>query len=157
MSYCVYKLDSTNGLVYFGMTNNVNKRWYRHMQNAREDGECSSKKLWHDDTSVIEMHELEWFESKEEAHEREIYLIQNNNCVNKMKYNFDAKANKKEYYENNKGVIAEYKKDYYEKNKDELSQKKKEKIACDVCASIVRKSDMSRHMRTAKCKSHLNE
>ena len=124
--YCVYQLQNDKNEIYFGMTKNVNKRWLKHMKDAREDGDCSSKKLWYDDNTVVEMHELEWFESKDDCHEREIYLIQNNNCVNAVKYDFDAKAYTNEYYENNKGQILQKMKEYRQQNKEAISQKSKE-------------------------------
>ena len=74
---------------------------------------------------------------------------------------------KKEYYQDNKEKILQKKKDFYQKNKEKLSQKEKEryeankeeinkkhaiKINCDICNSLVRKSDIAKHKRTEKCK-----
>ena len=154
MSYCVYKLENDKGELYYGMTKRPDRRWLDHMKNARNDRTCSSKKLWYDDTAEVGMYELEWFETEEEAHEREKYLIQNNNCVNKVKYDFDMqsyqKEYKKEYYEKNKGMILQKEKEYRDNNKEKI----KEKIVCDNCASIVRKTHMLRHKRSAKCKNY---
>jgi len=126
MSYCVYKLENDKNELYFGMTKSPNKRWSDHMKNARDNGTCSSKKLWYDGDTVVAMQELEWFDTKEEAHEREKELIQSNNCVNKLKYDFDYKTYKKEYLEKNKEVNAQYHKEYREKNKEVIAEKRKE-------------------------------
>lgn len=186
MSYCVYKLENDRNELYFGMTKNPDKRWIDHMINARNNRSCSSKRLWYDDNAVIQMHdEYEWFETEQEAHEREKELIQNNNCVNVTKYDYDKKAHSKEYYqknkeatlqqakqhyEKNKQVILQKSKDFYEKNKEKIktktkaygqknkeviAEKNKQKIVCDICGSLTARGHISRHKKSARCKSYL--
>jgi hypothetical protein len=55
----------------------------------------------------------------------------------------------KEYNKANKQKISAYKKKYREVNKQKISERNKEKIEC-LCGSIVRRSDIAQHKRTAK-------
>jgi hypothetical protein len=57
-----------------------------------------------------------------------------------------------EYCKNNKEIIKEKAKEYREKNKEYLKEKRKEKIICE-CSCEIRKSDISRHLKTQK---HIN-
>ena len=78
------------------------------------------------------------------------------------------KEYKKNYYQQNKEIIAEktkkyrdalsderkeemneYKKNYWEKNKDNIN----EKIPCDICGSVVVKRQMTQHKLSIKCQS----
>jgi predicted GIY-YIG superfamily endonuclease len=158
MSYCVYKLENDKNELYFGMTKNPDRRWLGHMQNARDDGTCSSKKLWYDSSCVVGMYELEWFETEEEAHEREKELIQGNNCVNQIKYNHDWKAYKKawdmENKEHNTIVKNKWGRDNYDKFKDKKNSWKREKITCDNCGISVSRNSMARHKRRDICKNY---
>lgn len=56
---------------------------------------------------------------------------------------------KKEYYRANKDAINNRSKDYYDANKEELNQKASTKITCE-CGSIVCKSALTKHRRSAK-------
>jgi len=56
----------------------------------------------------------------------------------------------KEYNQANKQKISAYKKKYREANKQKISERNKEKIECLICGSIVRRSDIAQHKRTAK-------
>jgi len=58
---------------------------------------------------------------------------------------------KKQYYQDNRDNIAEYHKQYYQDNRDEIAEQRKQKITCDICGSIVRKSDILKHKKTKKC------
>ena len=66
----------------------------------------------------------------------------------------------RKYYNENNEIILEKKKEYYinvskpnyEKNKETILEKRKEKMTCD-CGSILRKADISQHI---KCKKHLS-
>ena len=59
-------------------------------------------------------------------------------------YNKNKKEYNKEYYEKNK----ENKKDYYENNKHKLL----EKIKCDICNSIVSRTNITIHKKSLKCR-----
>ena len=56
----------------------------------------------------------------------------------------------KEYNQLNKQKISAYKKKYRQENKQKISERNKEKIECLICGSIVRRSDIAQHKRTAK-------
>ena len=60
------------------------------------------------------------------------------------------------YHSENKEQILENKKTYYNKNKDEINAKRKEKIIC-VCGSTTTKDNKSRHIKTKKHISAINE
>ena len=60
--------------------------------------------------------------NKDELHKRERYWIEQMECVNKYR----PTRNAKEYYEDNKNEISEYRKKYYDTNKDTISLKKKQ-------------------------------
>ena len=55
----------------------------------------------------------------------------------------------KEYKKQNKEIIAEYKKNYYEENKEKLAEKQKEKVTCE-CGCIVRYDKLGGHKKTKK-------
>lgn len=85
---------------------------------------------------------------------RERYWIE----LRQSTLNYDIPTRtKQEYYEenyiNNKGEIYERKKAYNDnyrtENKIKINEKAKEKITCE-CGSIFRKSDLSKHLRTNK-------
>jgi len=78
--------------------------------------------------------------SKMELEKREGEEIRACVCVNKR----IAGRTKKEYRADNREKIQTYKKQY-----------RKVKIECSICGFLGRKSDLKRHQRTKKCKSHL--
>ena len=53
-------------------------------------------------------------------------------------------------YEKNKVKINEKGKKYREENKDKIAEKRNEKIECNTCGSIVRRSGISQHKKTKK-------
>jgi hypothetical protein len=57
----------------------------------------------------------------------------------------------KQYKQDNREKILEWKKQYDQDNREKISEKNKQKITCDICGSIVRKSDISKHKKTKKC------
>jgi len=57
----------------------------------------------------------------------------------------------KQYYEDNRDEIIEYQKQHYQDNRDKIKEKRKEKVNCDNCGSIVRKSDIAKHKKSKKC------
>lgn len=58
----------------------------------------------------------------------------------------------KNYRYNNKEKVNKNCNDWYELNKDKVSKKQGEKIKCNICSSIVRKGDITRHKKTMKCR-----
>lgn len=65
------------------------------------------------------------------------------------------KEYKKEYREDNKEKIKEYSKEYRENNKEKINENAKEKVTCE-CGSIIRKVDLSRHIKTIKHQDYMN-
>jgi hypothetical protein len=63
----------------------------------------------------------------------------------------------KQYREKNKDKRNEYDKQYRETHKTELSAKAAEKVTCEVCGSVVRKSDISSHRKSKKHQNALNQ
>ena len=134
----VYQLDSTNGLIYFGMTNNPERRYGEH---KRKD-DCMSQLLFEDDASV-QMRVLDEYVSKSVCEEREIYYIKKYVCVNVMGRGRDM--------ERRKAYDKQRHRDNYDKTKDKRNARKREKITCDHCGAIVSRNSMARHKRTDKC------
>ena len=60
-------------------------------------------------------------------------------------------AYKKEYYQDNKEVLAKY----YKDNKEVIAEKKKEKVICE-CGSEIRKDCAARHRLTQKHQKYIN-
>ena len=56
---------------------------------------------------------------------------------------------KKEYYEENREQILEYKKEYYEENRERILEKQTEKITCE-CGSICNRGSIARHTKSKK-------
>jgi len=102
----------------------------------------------------------------EELLARERYYIKSIECVNKYKNlnrtEEDLKEYTKEWYIKNIDTIKEYKKEYNEKNKDKIKEQKKKnyektnyKVACE-CGSIICHSELSRHKKSLKHQTYLN-
>ena len=53
---------------------------------------------------------------------------------------------KKEYCQDNKEKISDYKKEWYQDNIEKISKK----VPCDICNKILNKSSLSRHKKTNK-------
>ena len=59
----------------------------------------------------------------------------------------------REYYQDNKERIAEY----YQENKETINEVRKEKVECEFCKSLVRKSHIRRHQNSLKCLAEQNK
>ena len=68
------------------------------------------------------------------------------------KRNMNSYSLYKEYYEENRDAILEYKRQYRENNKDKIQ----EQVLCDVCGSSVSRPGMAKHKKTNKCVNHKN-
>jgi len=110
--YKIYRIvDNTNGNIYIGKTKQTLKeRLYGHKNKTT----CSSREIIKNGDYKIELIE----ETQDES--REIYWIQNTNCINANKYNYDKKEAHKIYYKNNKDYIDDYKKKYNKRNTDRI-------------------------------------
>ena len=150
----VYQLDSTNGLIYFGMTKNPTHRYAQH---KCHDNSCMSHLLFEDD-ACVQMRILDEYVSRSVCEEREKYYIKKYVCVNARGRGRDMenrKAYKKQWEKENKERNRELKnkwdRDNYDKFKDKKNAWKREKITCDHCGAIVNRNSMARHKRTDKC------
>ena len=139
--YCIYKLTDKNGLVYYGSTDNPERRFSEHKSSRYNS--CCSRKM---DSDSIEMYILkEGIATENEALWIERDYFENNECVNanrpilsqeerEMYYENNKEErliNQKEYYDNNKEAILINRKEYYEKKKEvikEYYEKNKEVI-----------------------------
>jgi hypothetical protein len=72
------------------------------------------------------------------------------------KHNEVIKEKAIEYYEKNKEKITEKQKEYKEKHKEELQQKKLVSVLCE-CGSYYTHCHKSRHERTIKHQTFLNQ
>ena len=172
----IYKLicDKTDK-IYIGST--VCKLNYR--LSGHKSLDCKSKKLFELGEVKIELIENYPCNSKKELETRERYFIKKYKdiVVNKLiptrtiKEHYQDNKNKKleyqkDYQKDNKESIKEYQQNYYKNNKQKCSEyakinkekileRKKIKMTCD-CGSVIRKNDFSRHCRSKKHQSFLN-
>jgi peptidyl-tRNA hydrolase len=115
--YKIYKIVDNEGKSYVGSTGEyyLCKRLHTHRRDKKSGKGCSSAQL---DLYNCEITLLEKA-SHEERKEREAYWIQNTDCVNIKKLNFDRKKWLKEYYQKNKVKIKEQSRLRYQKKKAE--------------------------------------
>lgn len=134
------------------------RRHYKYWKNGKRNNVTSFEIIKYPDC-YIELVEDYKCESKMELDRKEGEIIrETENCVNKRV----AGRTNKQYYEDNKEEILEYKKQHYENNKEELKQyyqDNKEKIekrmgkkyTCE-CGSEIRTDSKARHEKTKKHK-----
>ena len=108
----------------------------------------NAKKYYEDNKEKIKEYFKEYHKKYYDENKEKVYM-------RTKKYRDENKEKesirKKKYRDENKDKIKEIKKKYYEENKEKLS----EKITCD-CGSIFRKSDISKHRKTLKHISFLD-
>ncbi len=118
----IYLIEDINDLKYIGSTTQkLNQRLTEHKHDKKRGNYCSSCELNLYNCIIIELEQCDL----EHRKERERYYINEIDCVNQIKLNFD-KDKKKEYREKNKETIKEYMREYREKNKDKINQRQKE-------------------------------
>jgi len=128
----IYCIEDCDGLKYVGSTKNIlNQRLSEHKTDKKRNRGCSSEKL---NLNICKIYSLELCDECDRK-EREKYYINQIDCVNKMRYDFDRKENSKEWYQNNKEKKKEYYKNnkeknnkYYQKNKDEINLFRRKKV-----------------------------
>jgi len=156
---------------YVGNTTNWIKRKSAHKiscnnQNSKEHNFNLYKFIrenggW-DNWEMIEIKKYPCKDKREaEAEERRLYEELNSNLnsqrpftTNDEKKNY-CKNYDKNYYEKNKDTIKEQNKENYEKNKEQIKEKNKIKIECE-CGCLVRKGNLSRHLKTKKHQNYLS-
>jgi hypothetical protein len=112
----IYRLScNVTGKIYYGSTStSVNIRLGQHKYDAKRCKCCKSKEIICNGDFRVETLETVIYTDKKELYDRESYYIKNNDCINKIIPN----RTNKEYREQNKQQIKEYKKQYYEQNKE---------------------------------------
>jgi len=171
----IYKIccnDSTITNTYVGHTTDIRKRKSQHKGNTNNE---KSKKYnfnvyknirenggW-DNWNLIQIEEYPC-KDVNEAKARERYWIETLKCSLNMKI---PNKSQKEYQEENKEIIAEYRKQYQidkkeeinerrkkyrEANKEVIYEKAKERIRCEACNCDVPRRHISTHNKN---KSHL--
>ena len=120
----IYCIEDITGLKYVGSTKEkLKRRLSRHKCDKRN---YSSKKLDLDNCKIYVLEETD----EEHRYEKEKYWIHKIDCINTIRYDFDAKEYmkqyNKEYNQKNKDILKEYKKQKYQENKDERLEYQKE-------------------------------
>jgi len=157
----IYKIVSDHtDQIYIGSTctkKGLSKRMsnHRYDYNSGYNGTTSKEILKYDDAKIV-LIELCPCNSKEQLYARERHYIETTNCVNKM----IPLRSKKEWAEDNRELIKNYKKQHYENNKDIINQKSKdyriqnkdkvnEKFNC-ACGGKYKHGSRSIHFKTKK-------
>lgn len=149
MTAKIYLLEDINDNRYIGSTSekrledrlSTHKRDQKEVEFGVRKGRCSSMDLDLHYATIILLEEVE--NDKDIRREREKYYINNvyPECVNKVRFTYDAKANARKYYANNKEKVKERNKkcraknpekynktrrEWYAKNKDRINARKRE-------------------------------
>ena len=149
----IYCIEDINDLRYVGSTNQkyLSSRLEGHRCDKQRNKYCSSGKLNLYNCIIYVLEEC----SEENRKQREQYWIDNTDCVNEKRLDFDKNEWQKEYNQKNK----EYKKKYYQENRDKILKNKKEyrkkKWFCEVCQCEYKISSKRIHLKTKK--HHLNQ
>lgn len=168
----IYKItDNAYTKMYIGSTTQpLSKRFSKHKIDYKQwkDNKCNKIMIFEifDEFGVenckIELIEEYECENRSQLERKEGEHIKNNECINK----YIAGRTHKEYVQDNKERIDEYKKEWYEQNINRLTAYKKdwyeqnknrilEKINCE-CGSSYVKCCESRHNKSKKHINHLN-
>ena len=171
----IYMIESAStGLVYYGSTCmplykrlHTHKNAHKIFQNNATGFTASFKVLEQADFKIVLVEQYPC-ESKMQLESREAHYIRNFECVNK---NIPCRS-RKEYYEDNKEHIQEWKKQYRiennEKikqyrienkehmkqyridNKESINKNKRTIVQCVTCNCALQKTELSRHSRSKK-------
>jgi len=94
MIYKIYLITDCHNKNYVGVTKLTLKRRLQLHKRDEKKKNCSSYKLNLDDCKIELLEEC----TEEDSKERERYWINNIDCVNHLKYNFNRKEWRKEYF-----------------------------------------------------------
>ena len=116
----IYKITG-GGLTYYGSTvqKYLSKRMSHHKSSANK---TSSKQIVNFPDCCIILVEVFPCNSKDELRARERYYIENNECVNKCIPGRTQQESRRNYCEQNKEKIAEYKKNWGLQNKEHVAE-----------------------------------
>ena len=150
----IIKFKNDPSLVYVGSTKSpLNERFSRH----KSDYDVSLYKYINEDCDgnwndwYIELYEDYPCLNRKELDRREGEITfkfkndSNYNCINER----IAGRTYKQWCEENKEKVLEYKNKYYESNNKKLNENRKEKIICE-CGCIINKSSKARHLKSKK-------
>jgi len=172
----IYKLCCKNPNIteiYVGSTTNFIKRKYKHKSDCNNNSETNKKYNYYvykfirdnggwDNWSMIQIIECSC-ENKKQLESKERYYIEllksslNGKIPTRTdrEYREDNKNKMKEYLKEwrleNKDKVKERKKESYLENKDKILEYQKQKVNCDICNSIVNRTNLARHKKTDKC------
>jgi hypothetical protein len=119
----IYKIvDNTNGHIYIGSTTQKLSQRLSEHRNDSNRKTCSSREIILNSNYAIVLIEEVKCENKDQLHRRERYYIETIQCVNKC----IPSRTTKEYKQDNKEAISEYKKQYALANKEAISEYKKQ-------------------------------
>jgi predicted GIY-YIG superfamily endonuclease len=124
--YYIYELKNENGLCYYGMTTDYEKRYKQH----RVLSNPSSSRLLFQNDSTVEIKVLNEIEDYETARHKELYYILKNPCVN-VKIPFRDRH--------------QYKID----NREQILRRTLTPIPCE-CGCMITRKNMARHLGTRK-------
>ena len=112
MIYKIYLITDCHNKNYVGVTKLTLKRRLQLHKRDEKKKNCSSYKLNLDDCKIELLEEC----TEEDSKERERYWINNIDCVNINKLNYD----KNQYRER-----KEYQKEYFKNNREKITERKK--------------------------------
>jgi len=149
----IYLIEDLNDLKYVGSTTQeLNRRFSRHMSAKRTGRYCSSSKLNLDNCIITQLERC----NKEDRKERERYWINKIDCVNQIKLNFDQKEYNEKNKEKKKEWSKEYMKEYREKNKETIKEYGKLDWFCSDCKCNVKRCHKARHLKSKKHQLNTN-
>ena len=134
----IYLIEDINDLRYVGSTTQrLDKRLSGHRTSKKIGQYCSSSELNLYNCIITQLEQC----NPEQRKEREKYYINEIDCVNKRKLNFDKKECNKEWYQKNKEKRKEYYKlDWY----------------CSHCDCNVKRCNKSTHFKSHKHQINTN-
>ncbi len=116
----IYLIEDINDLKYIGSTTQkLNQRLTEHKHDKKRGNYCSSCELNLYNCIIIELEQCDL----EHRKERERYYINEIDCVNQLKLNF----NQKEWRENNKEKQKEWRENNKDKQKEYLNEYRRRK------------------------------
>ena len=134
----IYKIvDNTNGNIYIGSTCEPtlarrlagHRRKYKGYLENKYNFVSSFDILKNDNYEIVLLEECKDITTKDQLHKRERFYIEHNICVNKFiptrtdkEYYENNKERYKQYRQDNKDLISEYKKEYRRDNKEKISE-----------------------------------
>tara|TARA_Y100000389_G_scaffold195264_1_gene226454 strand:- start:4044 stop:4469 length:426 start_codon:yes stop_codon:yes gene_type:complete len=138
-------------LVYIGSTiQKLKDRFVQHKSHYKRGSNLNSRDILKYGDCYIELIKEFPCGSRSELCREEGRVQLEMDCVNHRIAGRTHTESNKIWREKNK----EYNKQHYEKNKESIKKRKYEKIVCDICCSVVCRSNILRHKKTAKCKNH---